>query len=358
VRATDYSTSGYVTTWRAGATWELTDEVRLRVTRSRDIRAPNLNELYQAGSANSDSVRNPFFPGVGPGTITYPTSSISYSQTATGNPNLDAEKADSWNVGAVVSPKFIPGFSVSVDYFRIEMEDVIDFLTAQNIIDRCYEGIQEYCDAITPDTASQSATPRILIRNQPFNFASKFVRGFDIDASYRRSLSSIISGADGSIALRAVATRYVDNVTDTGIPGVLALDSVGVNGGQYSTPKWIYRFSATYDTPSYTLAAVARGVSAGRYRADQIECQSGCPVSTTQRPTTDDNTVSGAFYVDLNATKKFDALGRGDGEFFVNVTNLLNGDPILLPETGLAANSTYSDLLGRSFRVGLRLKLR
>jgi hypothetical protein len=66
----------------------------------------------------------------------------------------------------------------------------------------------------------------------------------------------------------------------------------------------------------------------------------------------------GAFYVDLNVTSKFDALGRGDGEFFVNVTNLLNGDPIILPETGLAANSTYSDLLGRTFRVGMRLRLK
>ena len=46
------------------------------------------------------------------------------------------------------------------------------------------------------------------------------------------------------------------------------------------------------------------------------------------------------------------------GEFFFNVTNLFDADPMLLPETGLAANSTYSDLLGRAFRVGVRFKLR
>ena len=61
VRATDYSTSGYVTTWRAGATWQPIEDIRFRVTRSRDIRAPNLNELFQAGTANTDSVSNPFF---------------------------------------------------------------------------------------------------------------------------------------------------------------------------------------------------------------------------------------------------------------------------------------------------------
>ena len=49
VRATDYSTAGYVTTWRAGATWQPIEDIRLRVTRSRDIRAPNLSELFSAG---------------------------------------------------------------------------------------------------------------------------------------------------------------------------------------------------------------------------------------------------------------------------------------------------------------------
>ncbi len=63
IRATDYSSSGFVTTWRAGATWQPIDDIRLRVTRSRDIRAPNLNELFQAGTANSDSVQQPVLPG-------------------------------------------------------------------------------------------------------------------------------------------------------------------------------------------------------------------------------------------------------------------------------------------------------
>src|SRR3546814_8574883 len=49
VRRTDYSTSGPVTTWKAGLTWDITDDLRLRGTRSRDIRAPNLNDLYAPG---------------------------------------------------------------------------------------------------------------------------------------------------------------------------------------------------------------------------------------------------------------------------------------------------------------------
>lgn len=355
VRATDYSTSGYVTTWRAGATWQPIDDIRLRVTRSRDIRAPNLNELFAAGTANSDSVRNPAFTSDG---LNGPAT-FGYSGFATGNPALQPEKADSWNIGGVISPRFLPGFSASVDYFRIDLQDAIDTISAQEIVNRCFEGVQEYCDAITEDPArSVPGQPYLLIQTRPFNFVSRLVRGIDFEASYRTALDRIFAGADGNFTLRGVATRYIDNIADTGIPGTVPIDTVGVNGGQASTPKWIYRFSATYDARTYSITAVARGVSAGRYDAGGIECQTGCPISTTQFPTYEDNNVSGAFYVDLNFTSRFNALGRGDGEFFVNVTNLLDADPILVPETGLAANSTYSDLLGRQFRVGVRLQLR
>lgn len=353
VRATDYSTAGYVTTWRAGATWQPIEDLRLRVTRSRDVRAPNLNELFQAGTANSDAVRNPLFDPTDPskGPATY-----SYSGIGTGNPNLGVEKADSLNIGAIVTPRFLPGFSASVDYFRIELEDVIDSLSPQDIINRCSEGLQAFCDAISNDPArSTPSAPYLIIRNQPFNFASKLVRGVDFEASYRTSVPGLFVDGEGSFSLRGLATRYIDNLSDTGIAGVVPLNTVGVNGGQSTTPKWIYRLNATYDTPSYSVSAVARGVSAGKYVANGVECQTGCPLSTSQAPTYDDNTVSGAFYVDFNLTKKFDVLG--DGEVFLNVTNLFDADPILLPETGLAANSTYSDLLGRAFRVGLRLKL-
>ncbi|MBY8825232.1 TonB-dependent receptor plug domain-containing protein [Sphingomonas colocasiae] len=356
VRATDYSTAGYVTTWKAGATWQPIEDIRVRITRSRDIRAPNLNELYQAGAANSDSVRNPAYnpadPSKGPATF-------GYSATVTGNTALKPEKADSWNIGAVVTPRFIPGFAFSADYFRIDLKDAIDTLSAQEIINRCYEGIQAFCDAITDDPArSAPGQPYKLFRSQPFNFASKLVRGIDFDASYRVPLDQLFGGGKGVFTLRGVATRYIDNITDTGVAGVVPLNTVGVNGGQYSTPKWIFRASASYDDESFSATVVGRGVSSGKYAANGIECQTGCPLSTTQFPTYDDNHVKGTFYVDLNIAQKVNMWDKGEGQFFINVTNLFNKSALLLPETGLAANSTFSDLLGRSFRVGFRIQMR
>lgn len=353
VRATDYSTSGFVTTWKLGATWQPVDDILIRANRSRDIRAPNLNELYQAGTANTSTVTNPFYPGTGPGTGQYGPN-LSYLGTVTGNLNLRPEKADSWNIGGVLTPRFLPGFSASVDYWRVKVKGAIDSLSADDIVNRCFEGLADFCDAITPDPAN---TARVLIARQPVNFSSILMRGLDFEAAYRRRLGN------GNFSLRGLATRYLENTVATGVPGFTPLNSVGTlgvgTGTQSITPKWIYRVSAAYDTDDYTLTAVARGVGDGRYDATGVECSTGsCPVSTNQFPTYEDNSIGGATYVDLNATFKFDAFGGKNGEFFINVTNVLDSDPILLPETGLAVNSTYSDLLGRAFRFGVRLKLK
>ncbi|MEO5867658.1 MAG: TonB-dependent receptor [Sphingomonas sp.] len=342
VRATDYSTAGYVTTWKLGATWQPIPDIKFRVVRSRDIRAPNLNELYQAGSQNSDSVRNPFTTG---------PATYSYTATVTGNPNLKPEIANSWTVGAVLTPRFLPGFNFSVDYWRIKITDAISSFGAQDIINLCSLGNQQFCNAYSIDPGPRSAVnPYLLFRTQPFNAASQLVRGIDFDASYRLPIGG------NSFTLRGQATRYLDNLYNSGVQGAVVVNTVGVNGGQGSTPTWIFRASATYDLPTTSVTVVGRGVSAGKYSATGIECLSNCPLSTTNFPTYDVNHVSGLFYADFNLTQKVPFNGnKSQAEFFVNVTNLFNRWPLLVPETGLAANSTYSDLLGRTFRFGVRM---
>ncbi len=349
VRATDYSTAGYVTTWKLGGTWQPVPDIRFRVVRSRDIRAPNLNELYQAGSANSDSVRNPAYTSDG----THGPATYSYSATVTGNPNLRPEIGNSWTIGAVLAPRFVPGFNFSVDYWRIKMTDAISTFGAQDIINLCNVGNQQFCDAFTTDPArSAPGQPYLLFRTQPFNAANQLVRGLDFDASYRVPIGS------DSFTLRGQATRYIDNLFNSGVQGAVVVNTVGVNGGQGSTPKWIYRASAAYDMQDTSVTVVARGVSAGKYSSTGIQCTTGCPPSTTTYPTYDVNHIPGLFYVDLNLTQRIAVSSKSEAQFFVNVTNLFNRWPMLVPETGLAANSTYSDMLGRTFRIGVRMNLR
>lgn len=352
VRATHYSNAGSATTWKAGATWQPIEDIRFRVTRSRDIRAPNLNELYQSGTANSDSVANPKFTADG---LNGPAR-FSYSGLVTGNPDLLPEVANSWNVGAVLSPRFLPGFTASIDYFQIDLDGAIDGISAQEIVNRCDEGIAEYCSAITEDplrtTPASPGVPKVpylLIKSKPFNFVSRKVRGVDFDVAYRMPV-----GGEGAILLKGTATRYIENIVNTGITGAAVVNNVGVNGG--GTPTWIFRSSLNYSNPGLSATITARGISSGRYSATAIECSTNCPISTPSAQTYDNNRVSGLFYIDLNLNKKV-KLGGSEAELFVNVTNLFDRWPLLVPETGLAANSTYSDVLGRQFRAGFRFKL-
>jgi outer membrane receptor protein involved in Fe transport len=76
VRGTDYSTSGYVTTWKLGATWQPIPDIRFRATRSRDIRAPNLSELYASGTSRTNTLTD---PATGRTTVTF-------REITTGNP--------------------------------------------------------------------------------------------------------------------------------------------------------------------------------------------------------------------------------------------------------------------------------
>jgi len=353
VRATDYSTAGYVTTWKAGATWQPIDDIRIRVTQSRDIRAPNLGELFAAGTSRTDTVSDPFRNNTVTGQP--PLTGVTFRETTTGNINLRPEKAESTSIGVVLQPRFLPGFSFSADWYQIKLTDAIDQLFAQAIINRCFEGRQEFCDAFTRN-APGTSDRELTFRSSPFNFARITVRGIDFDASYRLPIDGLI-GAGGNLTLRGLATRYIDRIVDTGVQGVVPIDSVGSNSGN-GPPDWIFRASATVDTPTFSITGVGRGVSSGNYANNFIECQTTCPTSTPQFPTIDDNSVSGLFYFDLNLTTKVDFMSKGDAQIFFNVSNLFDRDPLLLPEGGLSANTTYSDLLGRAFRVGVRIQTR
>ena len=188
----------------------------------------------------------------------------------------------------------------------------------------------------------------------PFNFAQVKVRGIDYAVNYNLPMDRLFNnGSASSLTLNGTATNYLENLVDNGIS--VPVDTVGQNSGQSSTPKWIFRMSATFDTPTYSITAVGRGVSSGTYNNTYIVCTTGCPTSTAANPTINNNHVDGTFYTDLNLTTKI-KVGGYDGQLFFNITNLFDKDPILLPETGLSANSTYSDLLGRAFRVGVRFK--
>lgn len=358
-RLTDYSTSGTVTTWKTGLTWQVIPDIRLRGTYSRDIRAPNLSELYAAPIGRTNTVNVPIMVNGQQAGVR----SDEFVEQTLGNVALKPEKATSWGLGAVFTPSFLPRFAASIDYYNVDLSGAVGSVGAQTTVNLCYEeNIQQYCNQIV--YAASSTTDIQNIRLVPFNFASIKTEGIDFEASYRMPVGP------GNLTLRALATHYISLYTNNGVdvPTQQAGQNGGIGGnfgnGTSNVPDWNFRFSANYDLDAFSFGVVGRGVSSGVIDNSFIVCDTSCPVSTPANRTINKNHVSGAFYFDVNASYKFQ-IGGAKPEAFISVTNFLNRDPVLVgngptgnhitayPNT----NRDIYDVLGRVFRMGVRLAL-
>ena len=346
IRVTDYSISGTVETWKAGLTWQPIDDVKLRGTWSRDIRAPNLNELFDPGTARTNSVNVPNGSGG--------NRAEEFIQNLTGSLNLKPEVAETFGIGAVFTPEFAPGLAMSVDYFNIKIDDAIGSVSAQTTATLCFERqIQQFCNNIR--YAAGSTTDITYIDLAPFNFAQQSASGVDVEASYSMPVGP------GDLSLRALGTYYIENVSDNGIDA--PNDSAGVNAGG-GIPTFTYRVTASYKLDSgLNLGLVGRGFSDGVYDNDYIACTTGCPASNVTNRTINTNSIAGTFYVDANVNYDFD-VGPAQATAFLAVRNLFDRDPVLVgngpdgnntpayPQT----NRSLYDTFGRTFRMGLRIK--
>lgn len=345
-RITDYSTSGSVKTWKAGLTWQVVDDIKLRGTVSRDIRAPNLAELFAPGTARTNTVNVPLAGGA--------TRADQFVEATTGNTALNPEVAETYGIGAVLTPAFLPGFAMSVDYYDITLDGAVGTVTAQTTTNLCYEqSNQAFCQNIRFEPGSTTDIAGITLI--PFNFATQTARGLDLEMSYRRAVGA------GNLSLRALATYYLSNEVDNGIDFPIEYAGTNSNGGT-ATPTWNYRLTATYDIDPLSVQLTGRGVGSGVYDNSFIECSAGCPTSTVKNRTINDNHIAGAIYFDASANYGF-GLGRAKGQAFVAIRNLFNTDPVLVGN-GPTGNNTPAypqtnrnlyDTLGRVFRLGLRL---
>ena len=359
-RITDYSTSGTVETWKVGATYSPVRDVKFRGAYSHDVRAPNMSELFLQNSQIGASV---IMPANAPAQGQY-----FVKQVTGGNPNLKPEDATTLTAGAVFTPRFLPGFSASIDYYDIKIKGAIGTVgNAQSIVDFCYAGFDQFCDNITFSGNIPTSVSATTI-----NFASQRMKGLDIEASYTTLLSAISADLPGTLRVHAVATHTIKNVVDNLI---LQTDWAGVirDWGEGSltpaagdegnaVPRWQYRVTASYDIDPVLINLVARGTGSGVYSNEAIQCTSSCPDSTLQRPTINNNHIKGAMYFDASVHVK---LRPADNETTLSfiVNNMFNKNPVLVgvSNSGFAVpvpqtvRSLYNTL-GRAFRVALTTK--
>jgi iron complex outermembrane receptor protein len=179
VRFVDNSAAGQDTTWTAGLRFRPIDDIEFRGNVTESIRAPSITELFTPEStlfafANDPCDERFIDQGNVPATraancaadgIVQPFQSfiVNASQqiTLSGNPNLDSEVAESFTYGVVLNPRFLEGFTASVDWFDIEISNAIENLTATDILRACYDSsafpAEPACALFERDAAGQIA---------------------------------------------------------------------------------------------------------------------------------------------------------------------------------------------------------
>ncbi|ESQ86711.1 TonB-denpendent receptor [Asticcacaulis sp. AC460] len=334
-RSTNYSTSGGVEAWKVGLTWDTPlDGIRIRTVRSQDVRAPNLNDLFgPIVSTNLPNFTNPFT-----------NTTLTVSQNQGSNPGLVPEIAQNFSFGVVLAnPDWLPGFNASVDYYSIEMEDAIaGGPNATQLVQYCFDGsVPSACNAFN----LTGANPYVNVGN--INAASIKTHGVDYEFSYQASKPF---GLPGNLVLRGLATNVQDFTTTPGLPGTVPSQTAGQNSG--ATPDWKVLFVQTYSNDKFSFLIQERWFSDGVIGNQYVVCSSGCPASTGNRPTLDNNTMKGMTYIDIGGTYNV----RPGVQAYFKVDNLLNADPEPSPQTntGLDVNPALYDTLGRFYRVGVR----
>ncbi|MEZ5709979.1 MAG: TonB-dependent receptor [Blastomonas sp.] len=349
VRYADYSSSGGLTAWKLGGVFEPFDGFRLRVSRSRDIRAPAIHELASAG--------NFVF---GPVTLNVDgkqkTNVIQQNSTA-GNPNVGAEIGKTWTVGFSYNGSGgLSGFGLSVDYYDIVIEDAISNPSAAQIAGLCNAGQQAFCDVFTygPDPAAPNERIHTSIISGSQNIGEFSQTGIDFTLSYRSNADFL--GDGGYYSVQGSGTYVLDSIFDPGLVGSSPLDSAGAHNPYTlgAVPTFQGNISQTIGADRWNVTLqtlyISSGIQDATYTEDLI-------VSNTQGKTyVNDNHVPSTWYFNL-----FGRYYLGDDnqyEIFGAINNLLDQEPRFTPYYILTSpvNGQYYDKIGRRYTIGVRAK--
>lgn len=404
-RVSDYNTAtGTVYAYNVQGVYAPIEDVRFRAAYATSVRAPTQGDLFSTASENFAFIADPC-DQVSPGSTTaancvaagvpatanaalvaacastaFPvalgapfvnctarTSSTGF--LSGGNPTLIAEKGKSLTLGVVVEPSFIPGLSLTVDYYKIKVEDLIASLSAQTIVNLCYtnaSGISNpFCATVRRDPATGLFVKPAVISGG-VNFAAQKAAGIDFDIAYRKTFEN-----GDRLTSRLIATRVMtlDNYTDPTNPALPNRQK-----SELGDPEWSASFSLGYDFGDFDVLYAARYI--GKMTIGSYEAQNSyfgqCPLTGTFRGQTGLNggtcdpvlgnivRVAAAnadqypqvYYPDVlyhDIRVGFD-IGK-DFRFYAGVNNLLDKQPPL-GLLGTAGGDPF-DSFGRNFFFGI-----
>jgi len=310
-RYSDYSNSGGIWSWKIGGTARLFEDFRLRAVYSRDIRSPNISELYTEMSLNLGSINDP----------QNGNKIVSFRNYTGGNPDLVPEIGHTLTLGGSWTPAAIPGLNLSVDAYKINIDGVIGTITLANALAQCLAGSATACSTI-----ERQADGSIVAYSNFQNLAFYKTRGIDFEIGYRLPIHT--SNVDGAVRFRLIGS-YVDTfiVND----GATTQDRVGdIGSAAYAVPL---RLTAVLGWEGSHLSTEARI----RYVGSGYQDQTLALVN---------NRVAPRAYLDLSAQYRIaDAFS-----IYANVNNVLDRDPPLSSVSPL-----FHDTIGRYFSAGALL---
>jgi len=392
------------TTWKIAGDWSPVRDIQFRANYQHAVRAPNIAELFSPVATGLTTLNTDPCAGAAPvananlraiclaqgapagsiGTISNPSASQA-NITVGGNPNLKPETAKTWTVGTVLRPRFLQGFSATIDYYNIKIKDAVTIATVDDILNACFGNITA---ASASDPACTSIRRNIItgtLDGSPAEVAGLpavtsnagkiMTDGIDVTFDYRRKLGTIL-GAPAKIALN-FGGNYTHSQKFQATPVSIDRECVGYYSGNCGfpagalLPKYTFNQRTTLSIGRADFSLLWRHINKMRYEPGLPPLFNGtissAPASspffggpgTFNGETVNFNRIPSANYFDW--TGRFNVNEHFDLTF--TVQNLFDKKPPIVGNTagttpqnsGNTFPSTY-DPLGRRFAAGARIK--
>ncbi len=300
-RFSEYSTVGSTFTWSVSGIWAPIEDIRFRGTYSKAVRAPNISELFDPQQGTVFRPSDPCdasqigvldaadaalrqanciadFQSLGASPANYQDVNGNYnfadpltarfSGTTGGNPDLSEETATTYTFGAVVTPRFVPGLVISVDYYNIKIEDAIAAVSAQDIVNSCYDSSDfansQFCDQFSRNDTPGSPTflGFDFLSQTQLNFGRIETAGIDGSIAYRFDLGAFDIGARAAVNWVDYIDRFFDPTDPTNNnPGL----------GEEQRPEWAGVGSLSVGYGPFTLRYGLQYVDSTAFAGIEIE---------------------------------------------------------------------------------------
>lgn len=367
VRISDYSTVGTLETYQAGVAWAPVPDVTIKASFNRAARAPNLAELFQPvvnGFPQADDPCAAATDGTprdgveaictreGVPASAFQTTALQPNSQIEGlfggNADLDEEVADTFTVGIVAQPSAIPGLTVTLDYYDIEVEDVIGTIPANTVLQGCYiDDNADFCSFVSRSASGQ--IDFLSLNNQ--NLGVLTAKGVDLDMDYAFDPADFGMEGIGTFNIRFVGTyRIEDGFQATSNDPFL--DCAGTHGGRFGEcftsepkPEWKHTMFVTHNIGDLATTLRWRYLS-GTDADDSIDPANGFEDYADFRG----GEIDAFNYVDLSANYQLtESVNIAGG-----IQNLFDKEPPINGDSFSEQANTYPatyDTLGRSYFV-------